>query len=430
MRIVPFPGRSDVSPHEAWHAEVEAALNGDAPGSVAESWRELREDVRALAPPIAPDFERELRERIAERGAPPRSRRPSPSQRTGASTAPTPARAATPTDSTRSGPTSGRPHRSVGWPRITTGRLGAAGIVATAGAVVAAVVIAGPWRGITPPQSGPAQRVPAQSGSAKNTAERVVPLRAGTAGESHRAQTAVAGPVAPTTAGAASAPGRVQQLSASISLAPTPSDLQETADRVARLAVSAGGFVQSSHVQVQTAGTSEANLMLRLPSAKLSATLASLGQLAPVRAESQSLQDITDAFDAARQRLADATAERQALLRALSAATTQGQIDSLRERLSQSRSAIAEARSALQAVSRRGSTAEVEVTVLGEAHAGSEGLTLHRGLHDAGRVLLVVVTVLLIAAAILLPLALLLTALLTGRRAWLRHRRERALDAR
>ncbi len=147
-------------------------------------------------------------------------------------------------------------------------------------------------------------------------------------------------------------------------------------------------------------------------------------------AESQSLQDITNTYDAARQRLGDATAERRALLRALAGATTEGQIDSLRERLSQSRGAITQARSALQAVSQRASTAEVEVTVLGDAHAASEGLTLHRGLHDAGRVLVVTLAVMLIAAAILLPLALLIVALATARRSWRRYQRERVLDAR
>jgi vacuolar-type H+-ATPase subunit H len=222
----------------------------------------------------------------------------------------------------------------------------------------------------------------------------------------------------------------VQQLAASITLAATPSDVQETADRVSRLAVSDGGFVQSSHVQVQQAGTSEANLMLSVPSAKLSGALASLGQLAPVRAESQSLQDITNTYDAASQRLSDATAERRALLRALSSATTEGQIDSLHERISQNRGAIAQARSALQTVSQHASTAEVEVTVLGDAHTGSEGLTLHRGLHDAGRVLLVTLVIVLIAAAILVPLALLAAALAAARRMWLRYQRERILDTR
>jgi hypothetical protein len=420
MRIIPFPGRSETNPNESWHTELEGALNGDGTGSVADSWRELREDVRALAPPMAPEFERELRERIAERGARSRSRELSPSELPEASTVGTTDRPAVPTDPAPPRPASGRLHRRAGWPRLPN-RLGAAAIIATTSAVVAAVVIAGPWRAATPPQAAPAI-----------TRQRPVPLSAGTStpkAASRPAQSAAAEPAASPATGAASTPGRVQQLAASISLAPTPGEVQETADRVARLAVSAGGFVQSSHVQVQQGGTSEANLMLRLPSAKLSAALASIGQLAPVRAESQSLQDITDAFDAARQRLADATAERQALLRALAAATTQGQIDSLRERLSQSGRAIAEARSGLQGVSQRVSTAEVEVTVVGDVRAGSEGLTLHRGLHDAGRVLVVAVAVLLIAAAILLPLALLLTALVTGASAWRRYQRERALDA-
>jgi hypothetical protein len=228
---------------------------------------------------------------------------------------------------------------------------------------------------------------------------------------------------------AASAPGRVQQLAASVSLDTSPANVQAISDGVARLAVRDEGFVQSSRVQVQQHGPSEATLTLSLPSARLSAALAAIGQLAPVRAESQSLQDITDTYDAARQRLTDATAERHALLRALARATTEGQIDSLRERLSQARSAIAQAQSAFRAVSQRASAAEIEVTVLGDARAESEGLTLHRGLHDAGRVLTVAVVVLLIAAAILVPLALLIAALAGAGSAWRRYRRERALDS-
>jgi hypothetical protein len=221
----------------------------------------------------------------------------------------------------------------------------------------------------------------------------------------------------------------VQQLGASVTLAVTPADVQETADRVSRLIVRDGGFVQSSHVQVQQGHGGEASLLLKLPSEKLSATLAALEQIAPVRDESQSLQDITNSYNAAHQRLADADAERQALLKALAKASTEGQIDSLRERLAQSRTAIAGAHSALEAVSRRASTAEVEVSVLGDAHASEEGLTLHRGLHDAGRVLTVTLVVLLFAAAVLIPLALLLLALMAARRVWRRQRRERALGA-
>ncbi len=391
MRIVPFPGRGDVDPEENRVFELEAALSGDREGPMADSWRELREDVRALAPPIAPEFERELRERLLERGA-----RPAP-----------------------------KPHRRVQWLR-SPGRLSAAAGIATIGAVVV-VFVAGPWRaGPRPIEAVPPQRAVSSTPGLSTPTGAV---RADKGAAAANSASAPSSSTASAPSGAASTAGRVQQLGASMSLAATPTDVQVVADRVARLAVSDGGFVENSHVQVQQAGASEANLVLSLPSARLSAALASLAGLAPVRAESQSLQDITNAYDAARRRLGDAAAERRALLRALSRATTQGQIDSLREQLSGARGAIARARSALEAVSRRASTAEVEVTVVGDAKAASEGLTLHRGLHDAGRVLVVTLAVLLIAAAILVPLALLIVALVTARRAWLRYRRERVLDA-
>jgi hypothetical protein len=406
MRVIPFPGSSDTGPEESWLAELEAALNGTGAGPRADAWRELRRDVRALASPMDPEFERELGERIAERRA-----RSAPKQ----------------------------PRRRLGWLRPPR-RLGPAASIAAIGAVIAAVVIAGPWRAGT----GPIEALPHQPAASSNAgrAESFDHLgvsapkgafRAAKSATAEGSASASAGaasnaPASPAAGGVGSVPGRVQQLGASITLTATPEEVQTVADRVSRLTTSEGGFVQSSHVNVgQNAG--EANLTLSLPSAKLSAALASLGQLAPVRAESQSLQDITNTYDADRQRLSNATAERQALLRALSRASTEGQIDSLRERLAQNGGAIAQARAELGTVSKQASTAEVEVTVLGDAHAGSEGLTLHRGLHDAGRVLVVTLVVLLIAAAILVPLALLLLALVSARRAWRRYRRERVLDA-
>jgi hypothetical protein len=205
--------------------------------------------------------------------------------------------------------------------------------------------------------------------------------------------------------------------------------VQAISDQVAQLTVREGGYVQSSNVQVQQQGASEASLALRLPSARLSAALAAIGRLAPVRAETQSLQDITSSYDAARQQLSDANAERQALLHALAAATTEGQIDSLRERLAQASAAIGRAQASVNAVSQRASTAEVEVAVLGDTRAGAEGLTLHTGLHDAGRVLLVALIAILIAAAVLVPLALVVAAFAGALGAWRRYRREQVLGA-
>jgi hypothetical protein len=387
MRIIPFPNRGEASSREARHAELADALDGNGVGSAADSWRELREDVRALAPAMDPEFDRRLRARIGENAE--RRARPAGSARR-------------------------RPPR---W-FLPRGRLQAvAGVAVVVAAIVAALVITTPRPADTSKEARPDARPSAAAVGAGAASHPSPAVKAAAQAPS------VSGPSTP-----ASAPGREQQLAASITLAAAPTAVQATADRVARLAVSEGGFVQNSHVQVQQTGPSEASLTLKLPSAKLNAALAALAELAPVNAESQSLQDITNSYQAARRALADATAERRALLRALAAATTQGQIESLHDQLSQARAAIAQTRSELQAVSQRASNAEVEVSVTGDGHSAGGGLTLNRGLHDVGRVLIVTFVALLIAIAVLVPLTLLLMALFAGRRAWRRYQRERALD--
>jgi hypothetical protein len=404
MRIISFPGGDAAGTEDAWIVELDAALNGQAEGPAADSWRELREDVRSLAPPMAAGFERRLGARLEQPQAQPRRSRLF--ERLGA----------------------------VARPRVAVGMASAtlAGLVV----LVLVLVLSAPQGHGVPPRAVAAGAGAGQAGvkapsNAPASSAAVPPLSRETLGAS--GANAKAGDLVPAGVAAPAGPGRVQQLAASISLSTSPGEVQSVADGVERLAVREEGYVQDSHVQVQRHGSSEANLTLKLPSAHLSAALATIARLAPVSAESQSLQDITNTYDAARQRLDDASAERSALLRALAAATTQGQIDSLRERLSQARGAIAQDQSALEAVSQRASNAEVEVTVLADGGAttsGSEGLTLHRGLHDAVRVLTVALIVILIAAAVLVPLALLICALAGAHRVWRRYRREHALDAR
>ncbi len=395
MRIIPFPIRGEATPEDTWLVELEAALDGVGDGPGDGGWRDLREDVRALASPMSPEFERALAERLAKSRAPHRS--------------------------------AGRSLSRAGWMRA---HRPLATALATCVAVLVAVSIAvSPWRGgggtstPLPTRSSPSV---AASGAASKAAGSQAATSAAPAATAH-ATMAPSLPVAPLTSASPAAPHRVQQRAAAISLGASASEVQTVADGVARLAGSVGGFVESSHVQVQQEGSSGAELTLSIPSAKLGSALASLGALASVRSESQSVQDITDSYEAARRRLADASAERQALLRALSAASTQGQIDSLRERLAGVSRAISEDHSAVQAIARQGSTSEVEVSVVGDSHGSSEGLTVHRALHDAGDVLLVTLDVLLIGAAVLVPLALLAATLVAGLGALRRYRRERVL---
>jgi vacuolar-type H+-ATPase subunit H len=427
MRIIPFPADEPLPGQEAWTANLEAALRGESEGPAADAWRELRGDVRSLAPAMTPAFEGSLAQGLERLGAlqgvavdadtQPRSE-DSPDTAGGISEGDAPALRPGAFARLRSGPRSLASHR----------RSAVAAAATAAVALVAALLIAGPHGSGPVIESAPVERTPAVARGTSGHSPNVTSRGSSTSATSPEAQHASPLVGAPSAAGAASAPGRVQQLAASVTLGSTPASLQAISDQVAQLAVRDGGYVQSSNVQVQQQGASEATLALRLPSARLGAALAAIGRLAPIRAENQSLQDITDAYDAARQQLSDAEAERRALLRALATATTEGQIDSLRERLSASRAAIARAHSSVNAVSQRASTAEVEVSILGDARAGSEGLTLHRGLHDAGRVLVVALIVILIAASILVPLALVLAALAGASSAWRRYRRERVLN--
>jgi uncharacterized protein DUF4349 len=404
MRIVPFPRPGNAGDDEVFVAELEAALRGESNGADAESWRELRADVRSLARPMSVEFERALHEQIELHAANPR---PPDRGRRSARSALARARASF---------GSGRRARLIAL----------AGACAIAAAVVLAV--AAPWRGshdarIANAVFSPSSTVSAPRSSAAR-ADELGPSGASSKAAAH-ARSAQGTNAAASTSEAASA--RVQQRDASIALAPKPAAVQSVADEVAQLAARDGGFVQSSQVNLHGAG-GEATLTLRVPSARLSAALASLGQLAPMRAESQSLQDITDTYDADRAKLADAVAERQALLRALAKASTQGQIESLHARLALAADAIVRARSEYEAISERGNNSAVEVSVRGDAHAGSGRSTLSNGLHAAGDVLKVALALLIVALAVLVPLALLLAAFALGRRATRRRLRERALS--
>jgi hypothetical protein len=409
MRVIPFPDASG-GRDEPTLAEIEAALRGETVGADAEQWRQLRADVRALAPPLPPELERRLRERIERSRLAERPREP----------------------------TLARPGAVLARLRDRFGHGRRAWALAALGPVVAAAIVAlvvvGPWRSSTPPVPGqfgsqPGTSTRGASESGRSSPAVAGPARAGDLEQAPQAQAPQSGTAGAGAAGAsAGAPVRVQEHAASVTLAPRPQDVQSVADQVSQLAGRVGGFVQRSQVSVQPRGQSSATLVLQLPSARLVSAIGSLAQLAPVRAESQSLQDITGEYDAARTKLSDAVAERQALLRALARATTQGQIESVRERLSLAGAAVVRARSAFEALAKRGSSSTVEVTVSGDAHAVGGGSTLKRGLDDAGEVLTTALAVLLVALAVLVPLAIVAALVAFGSRALRRRWRERALS--
>ena len=423
MKVIRFPGAAeDGRDGVAVGEEIDAMLAGEVGGEEAVALRELREDVRAVVAPIDEQFERELQARVAEwalerRG--PRWRRLR----------------------SRVAAARGRLHG-------TPGRLAALGGVGVlVAAILAVVALSGSGGGGArelgavavsrgPEAAAPHSSTAPPAAGGEAGAQAVVPPATHGAAQGSNASSAAAVAEAPSAAplsSAPAAPGRLQQLAASVTLAAHGAEgVQEASDAAARLAVSDGGYVESSHVQVHQGGggASEAQLRLSVPSAKLSQAIAALGRIAPERAVSQESQDITGSYEAAKRRLGDDEAVRRALLRALAAATTEGQIDSLHERLASNREAISRDRSQLHSISHAAASSQLEVTITSGAGAsvGSQRSTLGRGLHDAGHVLAVAAAVALVALAVLVPLGLAALVLDALHRAWLRRRREAALE--
>jgi Domain of unknown function (DUF4349) len=238
---------------------------------------------------------------------------------------------------------------------------------------------------------------------------------------------------APAAPGAPRAPRAVER-NADLVLRPPVADVQETADGVVRATQAAGGYVQESAIETRSS-SGHASFTLRIPTARLDATIAGLSKLAHVGSLSQASSDITAQTASAADRLDDARAERQALLRALGRATTDRQIASLRTRLRDNRAQIASRQGALEVERRRARLATVTVQVDGARGAAASGDSDDDGswtpgdaLHDAGRILEVAGGVALIALAVLVPLGIVAALGVLTTLALRRRRRETALD--
>src|SRR4051794_22165601 len=253
------------------------------------------------------------------------------------------------------------------------------------------------------------------------------------ADSSSAGSSAVATP-APARGPAVLTPARRVERDTALTLATPARSFDDVSDAVVQTADRFGGIVQRSNVD-QTGRHGEASFDLRIPATRLEAALAALSRLAHVRSRSAGSVDVTGAFNSAQGRLADARAERRALLRALAAARTQAEIAAIRARLADARRREARARRTVERLRARTDLARVDVSVV-TAAAGAvppppdDGRwTPGDALHDALRVLEVAMGVVLVALAVLLPAGLLAALAVGGARLSRRRRREAALSA-
>jgi uncharacterized protein DUF4349 len=361
---------------------LEAALAGH-PAAEPELAALVR-DVRAEAPAMAPGFRARLDDRVAEGFA--------------------------------KAPRKARPPRR----RALLPTLGVVGCVLAA--LVAVVLSAGGGSNDSASSSG-------GGGTARGSFQTNSADAAKSGSASSSGGTLQAVPPAPPPA----SPSRQRRVERSTRLALTTTDVQAASDGVVRATQATGGFVQSSQVSTGD-GRSTASFVLRVPTSRLDDALARLSRLGHVRSLQQSADDITNVYNGAATRLAEARAERRGLLRALAKATTAAQITSLRARIADNRRALQGDQRELDAVRNRANYATIglELTGVARKHAAvpSGGpWTPGDAAHDAVRVLEVSAGVALIALAVLVPLSLVGAAGGFAAVAVRRRRREAALSS-
>jgi hypothetical protein len=241
-------------------------------------------------------------------------------------------------------------------------------------------------------------------------------------------QDAAGGGSASSAAEVAPAPTRrVVERSTQLELAPSSDEFDETTDGVLRVADEAGAIVQRSNV-TQREGRGYASYDLRVPASRLDTTMAELSRLAHVSSRSASSDDITGSYVSARERLRDARDEREALLKALANATTDAEVEALKQRLRDARLRITAHKAEVERIRARGQRARVQVTVESTGKRSEGGpWTPGDAIGDAVRVLEVAAGVLVVGAAFLVPFAALALLGLLGARVLRRRRREAVL---
>jgi Domain of unknown function (DUF4349) len=231
--------------------------------------------------------------------------------------------------------------------------------------------------------------------------------------------------------------GRKIVQSAQLQLTAPPTRVDDVAQELFNVIGAEHGIVNRSSVTATGGLDGYADFALSVPSGNLADTMRQLSSLhyAKVASRTDSSQDVNGQYVSDQNRLADAQALRTGLLKQLAAATTQAEIDSLNARIHDAENAIAADQKTIRDLQQRIGYSTISVNInaapvppVTPTHSGGGGFTLHRAVHDAGRVLTVAAGVALITLAALVPIGLVAAFALWIGTTIRRRRREHALD--
>ncbi len=230
---------------------------------------------------------------------------------------------------------------------------------------------------------------------------------------------------------ASGAKHRDVERAAEMTLGTEPSQVGDAAGKVYEVVHQYDGIVLDSSVRGGSEGGAGARFDLLIPSARLSDALAAFSGIAEVRARHESSNDITAPTVTVGELLQDSHARIESLLGQLANAETEAEQEAVEAKLRAERNRAANLKSQLTSLQRRANLSHVSLRIeTDESATGGSGGGWDAGnaLHDAGHILSVAAGVLIVAAAVLAPVALLVLIVLLTQRAWIRNRRERALD--
>lgn len=216
---------------------------------------------------------------------------------------------------------------------------------------------------------------------------------------------------------------------AQLTLAAPADEVTDVNDQVIDVVEGANGVILDSRV-TETESGARATFEVKVPSATLDDTLASLSDLAAVKSRTEQSQDITRIYVSAKDRLVGLRAERDNLASRIRDASTDAEVEALQSQLAGVNRQIADAKSELNEVETRAQLATLTIVVTSEG-AGTDddgGWSFGDALDDAGKVLEVGAGVALISAAVLLPLTIIAAIAYFVISAANRRSRERALD--